>query len=159
MKSEPIDVPRCLKALTRLSIKGSPVGLGGAIADAISAIQANGTTALRSSYIGIKNYAGFGDQRADCDYGYSPSHGYIVFSIGRRDSGTDPAPLGPDEVYLLECVRDFGVIEDGDDGHGRKTLINLTEALTRWQRATEHADRLRAAIAGVRVQSHEAAPA
>src|SRR5882724_8198923 len=37
---------------------------------------------LKEQYIGVKNYASFGDQRSDCPYNLGPKHGDIVFSIG-----------------------------------------------------------------------------
>lgn len=41
---------------------------------------------MHKYYLGVKNYDGFGDQGSDCEYGYGPRHGSIVFSIGlRRD--------------------------------------------------------------------------
>ena len=39
---------------------------------------------LRTAYVGVKNYSGFGDQRCDADYGYGPRHGHVVFEIGLR---------------------------------------------------------------------------
>lgn len=56
-----------------------------AIADAIKII-AESNDPLKSQYIGIKNYGGFGDQRCDCEYGMCPRHGSIVFRIGRKNT-------------------------------------------------------------------------
>ncbi len=39
---------------------------------------------LFTKYFGVKNYAGFGDQCTDCDYGYGPKHGTIVFKISLK---------------------------------------------------------------------------
>lgn len=54
-----------------------------AIADAVSALSAEDEP-FSELYIGVKNYASFGDQREDHKYGYGPRHGDIVFRIGRR---------------------------------------------------------------------------
>lgn len=51
-----------------------------ALHDAKERIAAGGAE-LQNRYIGVKNYAHFGDQRADCSYGSSPRHGTIVFAI------------------------------------------------------------------------------
>lgn len=37
---------------------------------------------IKKEYFGCKNYSGFICQRSDHRYGYDPSHGSIVFSIG-----------------------------------------------------------------------------
>lgn len=39
---------------------------------------------MRSGYFGVKDYAGFANQPIQCQYGYGPSHGYVVFSIGMK---------------------------------------------------------------------------
>jgi hypothetical protein len=82
---------------------------------AIKMIQSNGDAALMKQYLGVKNYAGFGDQGCDTEYGYGPRHGHIVFKIGRtHESRNNQTVLGADEVYLLECCRDFGSAKLGD---------------------------------------------
>lgn len=56
-----------------------------AVEDAIRDVAAGGAK-LHERYIGVKTYAHFGayfgDQRQDCEYGFAPSHGTIVFRIG-----------------------------------------------------------------------------
>lgn len=79
------------------------------IEEAIKLIQDDPENALAKNYLGIKNYAACGDQRADCEYGYSPKHGSIVFSIGRKKRDK---PLGENDVYALEVWRDAGMIEN-----------------------------------------------
>jgi len=78
-----------------------------AIEDAVTAIQTDGKMALLHEYIGVKNYAAFGDQREDHEYLSKPSHGVIVFGVGRKNND-QPAELGLDEIYYLEAARDFG---------------------------------------------------
>lgn len=39
---------------------------------------------LRRGYYGCKDYDRWHCQRSDCDYGMSPRHGHIVFSIGLK---------------------------------------------------------------------------
>jgi len=56
----------------------------------------------RSEYFGIKNYAGFGDQRCDCTPGYGPTHGSIVFRIdyNRKNSKVDEDGID----YILTAI-------------------------------------------------------
>lgn len=80
------------------------------IEDAIVAIQKDGATALSSRYMGVKNYAAFGDQREDHEYGYGPAHGAIVFRVGRRNK--NDTVLDSDAVYMLEVLRDTAPVPD-----------------------------------------------
>lgn len=67
---------------------------------------------LVNSYFGVKNYAGFGDQRSDAPYGHGPRHGNTVFSIGLqpeiRDRLRGGGELISDEIedalYLLSTL-------------------------------------------------------
>jgi len=52
--------------------------------DAIRDIS-NGVVFLRKQFFGCKNYSQFICQRCDCEYGYGPKHGDIVFSIGLKN--------------------------------------------------------------------------
>lgn len=105
------------------------------IEDAILAIQTDQTSALSKEYMGVKNYAGFGDQRCDCSYGMGPSHGSIVFEVGRaRDYN---GPLDSDAIYALEVFRDTGdaqfmdnpFIWGGHDSEWKKKIGNVFEAV------------------------------
>jgi hypothetical protein len=132
---ESIDVPRCLRALSNLRVMGCPnTGVRRkALEDAIVAIQTDGAAALSKEYIGVKNYAHFNDQREDHKIGYGPAHGSIVFSITRRPGST--AILGADEIYLLECVRDFsGMQVQEHDHYGQRIdrTLNLCDVMSRW---------------------------
>lgn len=165
-----IDTERCLKAMEWLNVEGAPTGhstsphpsdkRSAVFADAIAAIQNDGSVALRSVYLGIKNYASFGDQRNDSEYGMGPRHGSIVFRIGRTHSGlgTDSVLCG-DHVYLLECVRDFGTREVDEVRDGRKIQLNLNlcDVLRRLQRARESVAESESWLAEAVVESHEAA--
>lgn len=75
------------------------------IENAISALQNNPDDWAKKMYYGIKNYASFGDQREDHEYGYGPRHGTIVFSIG-RGKNFDPSKK---DIYIefLIFFRDF----------------------------------------------------
>ena len=53
------------------------------IEEAITELQNCPQDAFKGKYLGIKNYASFGDQREDHSYGMCPRHGTIVFSVGR----------------------------------------------------------------------------
>lgn len=166
---EMIDVGRCRRAMRNLYIQGEPGTTGGPdsrgkmLEDAIASIQADGVKAMSAGYFGIKNYSGFGDQRSDCEYGMGPRHGHIVFSIGRTAEGRKGGvQLGEDEVYLLECVRDFGGIVCPVDpinrpywqNDSRPVSMNLTDVL----RAEDEIQRLAkvysALLETARVESH-----
>lgn len=60
----------------------------GVVRDAMDAL-ANGGGALHSRFFGTKNYDGWIDQRCDCNYGYGPKHGSIVFSVGLVKPNTE----------------------------------------------------------------------
>jgi hypothetical protein len=53
---------------------------GGAFQAAVDALAAGGRGLLRR-YIGAKRYEHF-HQRCDCEYGYGPTHGSVVFAVG-----------------------------------------------------------------------------
>lgn len=60
---------------------------------------AAGAPHMRSAYFGIKNYAHFGDQRADGKYHLGPKHGNIVFRIGLTSARRQNATLlSPEEI-------------------------------------------------------------
>ena len=88
-----IDLNRIDQALKILHVEGDPTKpvhgsdqrredtRTNAVSHAKSLLASN-PEALKKVYIGIKNYAHFGDQREDHDYGMGPRHGDTVFSIG-----------------------------------------------------------------------------
>lgn len=45
---------------------------------------ATGQESMRREYFGVKNYAHWQHQECDCKYGYGPTHGSIVFSVGYK---------------------------------------------------------------------------
>lgn len=159
MDGTKIDVDRVERAMQDLDVRGDPRPR--LIEEAIQKISEDGSAAMIDGYLGIKNYAHFGDQRADCKYGYGPKHGNIVFRIGRvrhRD-----VELGADHVYLLECVRDFGVLVtppahfDGQRGYARHDdlRLNLLDVIRRRNRLRKVMAPLDQAISDARVEAHD----
>lgn len=106
--SEQVDFLRLMRVASDIYVEGicTSDARQNVIADAIFAIQTDGKNALTKGFLGVKNYASFGDQRSDCEYGYKPTHGDIVFSVGRSDRDK-PITLGEDHIYFLEAARDF----------------------------------------------------
>lgn len=161
-----IDVHRIRRAVKNLSVEGLPTGHTRqcAIASAIGQIQSDGATALLTEYVGVKNYAGFGDQREDHSYGYGPRHGYIVFQIDRSSSARAcRATLGLDEVYALECLRDFpGLTLKSCELPPRfaererdTTTLNLFEVVELFVALDTVRERIVAALSTATVESHE----
>ena len=142
-----IDIDRCLNAMEALNVQGAP--RLDRIEEAIGLIQKDGTC-LRKRYIGVKQYAGFGDQNSDNDYGYGPSHGSIVFQIERVRNNME-AVLGSDHIYLLECVRDFGAWADDAK---IKRLYNLCDTLREWGKAVERVVELEKLLANAKIETH-----
>lgn len=68
------------------------------IEDAIRLIAAS-PEALSEHYLGVKNYASFGDQREDHKYFMGPRHGDIVFSVKRKTP----------ETSLTDAEREAGI--------------------------------------------------
>jgi ligand-binding sensor protein len=158
-----INKIRIAKAMRNLSIEGAPSTdqRDKVIEDAISLIQQNPHSALRGEYLGVKNYSGFGDQRSDHPYGYGPKHGHIVFSVGRTvEARDDTVVLGPNEIYLLECVRDFGFIIYKESVKSRVKQLNLCEALNLVDKHQKIASTVETAIkdrlADITIETHEA---
>jgi hypothetical protein len=151
-----IDLARCARARTILVVKGSPHGevRAKAIEDAITAFQLEGAQALREGFIGVKNYAHFGDQRSDHRYGYGPAHGVLVFTITRHDTGEECATS--DAVYFLEAVRDFGtVMRPRPDRPSLVEPWNLCDVLDRLQKIDHERAELCQVLAAVEIESSE----
>ena len=73
-------------------------------------------------YFGVKNYAGFGDQNADCPEGLCPRHGTIVFSIERLK------PVTSAGMYLLMlCAENSQVDVYAELEKFKKLKSNLKE--------------------------------
>jgi hypothetical protein len=156
-----LDLARCLRALKNIRVEGSPTSSERktAISDAIILIQEKGKAALISEYIGVKNYAHFGDQREDHRYGCCPRHGSIVFRIGRVgriDSSQEFAELGADEIYLLECVRDFPPIKDPYfHENNRERFMNLCDVLETLKQVEERVSFFRNCLLSAEVDSEQ----
>lgn len=155
---EPIDLDRIRKATKRIYIKGRL--RPSLAARAIGAIQANPAGAMRTEYLGIKNYEAFGDQDHDGPYNTGPRHGSIVNEIGRNDIGNErnqTTPLGADEIYAIECARDFPGTEERRNEHPWPRIIhrNLFDTIRAMDTAQKEYVSLRVAIDAARVDSHE----
>lgn len=146
--------------MKQVAINGHPGGAvrAEAIMDAIAAIQKDGDSALKETYVGVKNYAHFGDQREDHQDGYGPKHGTIVFSIRRQPK---VARLDIDAVYYIESYRDFGVVdhpvERSNAWHGEHRKLTLADVLQRLQNAKREQEWMLAFLAGAQIESHELA--
>ncbi len=156
MAAKPLDIERCKRAMENLHVSGvpdSPVRLT-AIEDAITEIQADGEAALKDHYIGVKQYAAFGDQRADNEYGRKPYHGEIVFQI-YRTPGNFETVLGSDEIYLIEAVRDAGTLQISCGGKDREW--NLCDVIMQQRNTTRELLDLCEVLGKITVESHEEA--
>lgn len=147
-----IDLQKCRKGMEQLNIEGR--ARPELIEEAIRLIQQSSVDAMSRRYLGIKNYASFGDQREDHDYGYGPKHGSIVFSIGRTDAWR-VKPLTADAIYLLEAYRDFEpVLVDGREDRNRKETLYLCGAIRLFDRLSAERNRLADAFNRVDVDEH-----
>ncbi len=85
-----------------LTIKGLKYYGGGDTVECVNdALQdiVDGFKKLRHKYFGCKNYASFYCQRHDCQYGFSPTHGTIVFSIALNEwYRKEPEQITEEEV-------------------------------------------------------------
>ena len=151
-----IDIARCKRAMLDIRIEGEPGGSvrDKAFEDAITQVQANGLT---DTYVGVKNYAAFGDQREDHRYNMGPRHGSIVFRIGRLsrrgNSGAWPQ-LTADHVYFVECVRDFpGRIHPPERVGYKPKVDNLDTILRELDRAEREVAALSEVLATAEVES------
>jgi hypothetical protein len=156
-----IDLERCRRAMKRVYIDGicNTAERANALADAIAAIQRDPINALMVEYIGIKNYSGFGDQREDHKYGYGPKHGTIVFRIGRHNREA-PGELGADEIYFLECARDFAGIPSfwRSNMQEQRWIANLPTCITAMDRMQESVDTIEKAFIAFKPETHGAIP-
>jgi len=102
--------------------------------EAIAYFQAN-PKPDRKEYFGIKNYAGFGDQRCDCEQGYGPTHGSIVFEIdyNRKNPSVDEdginlilTAIANSEVCVSKLISNY-LRSKGDMETARQQIENLSE--------------------------------
>jgi hypothetical protein len=160
-----IDLDRCERAMRNIKVTGSPEPRGGEttpaalIEEAIAKITADPENALMERYMGLKNYAHWIHQREDHQYGYGPKHGCIVFEIARTSAAREnKIPLGEDEIYLLECIRDFGYQVLAEDERGRQAMGNLCTAIEIHKVAAANFALVRGALEAARVESQAPAP-
>ena len=150
-----IDIKRCIKAMENINVEGvcNNKTRESLIEEAISKIVTKPENLFSRGFLGLKNYAQFSDQRCYCDYGMGPRHGSIVFSIGRNRSkhGQGHLVFGDDEIYLLECVRDFpGHMLEGRNGG--EYLQGLCAVIKKLVSLNEEADRLKKVLSGFEVE-------
>ena len=153
--ARPLDEERVRRGMRQVYVEGRPEGRHWVIEEAIARLQATPKSALVEGYLGIKNYAHFGDQRFDCSYNMVPRHGHIVFRVGRAGGSTEgrkATTIDADAVYALEAVRDFGSVEHPEDCRRR---INLCELFALIVRAEDQLARLRERLSGAEVTSHD----
>ena len=102
------DVDRIKNAESILALKGLECGQFSerCVLEAIKDI-ANETNLMREKYFGVKNYSAWRHQECDCKYGYGPTHGYVVFSVGLRKPNE---PLTDEQkedcLYYLNLLKD-----------------------------------------------------
>lgn len=149
-----LDISRARQAALDLHVEGvanTPMRRA-LIEEAIAAIQRN-PTFLMDGYLGIKIYAGFGEQREDHSYGMGPRHGTIVFRIGRTQAAhAAKAPLGPEHIYLLEAVRDFKGWQYEDNGRTR--LVDLPDTIRALDAHHATSQAILKALEGADVEAH-----
>lgn len=95
-----LDVERIKRAEAVIEVRGAYSKAGKDRAHALqSAIDdlANGAVKIKKAYFGTKDYAHWHGQFVDCAYGYGPSHGSVIFSIGLRRSEVG-RQLADDEI-------------------------------------------------------------
>ena len=150
-----IDLARCRRGMAQLRVEG--FSRPSLIEEAIRLIQRAPVDAMRCRYLGIKNYAGFGDQREDHEYGYGPKHGGIVFLIGRTSMALAAgAALDSDAVYYLEAYRDFGTVGWVERERGytpRDVRLPLATAIRLFDQLTEQRNKLADAFEAARIES------
>ena len=71
----------------------------------------SGNFKIKTQYYGCKNYAHWTLQAVDCQYGYSPTHGYVTFRISAtkdwRSGKIDPNENDlSDIIYVLNLAYD-----------------------------------------------------
>lgn len=135
-----IDLERIRRGMKQIDVSGQPCPRDvpnapereRAIEAALSAIADDPENALRKEFIGVKQYAHFGDQRCDCSYGRGPRHGVIKFSIGRVSGYTDA--LDGDAIYALECLRDYDPIDSYNLFQAIREMDDLKDSYERYER-------------------------
>ena len=81
------DIEKVKVAQSILEVKGlRRIGDGDTVSKINDAIKdiASGFVKIRKEYFGCKDYECFLCQGCNCEYGYSPKHGSIVFKIGLK---------------------------------------------------------------------------
>lgn len=144
------DFNKALDGSRNISVIGIPntTNRKNLIEKAILRIQEDPENAFSDEYIGMKNYAHFGDQEVCCEYGMRPRHGSVVFQIGRANGRHTKSTLGENEIFFLECVRDFGFVEIDDK------KINLNQLFNKIVKLAGEWDEYVHALKDFEVESH-----
>lgn len=129
---------RALRAGSKIiQVKGRPNTPGRKllIDEAIKSLQSDAYgEALANEFLGMKNYASFGDQRCDCKYGYGPTHGNIVFSVARSSDFRNKS-LNKFEttsaIYYLLAERDF----EYNKANEQEPYLNLWQVIEQMDEA------------------------
>ena len=102
-----------------LEVRGSFIGGGDARASVVNdaiRVLIDGTSDLQRNYFGTKSYDRWHGQRCDCEYGFGPRHGSIIFYVGLRPEWRN-ANLSSTQieacVYFLTCIE---AIENAEKG-------------------------------------------
>jgi hypothetical protein len=147
---KPIDWIRFAKGSNQLTVSGvaNTKERKQLVEEAIALIQKDRQTALLNGYLGFKNYAQFGDQRCDCEYGMGPRHGYVVFDIGRnRDRElNDPESA----IYFLKCFRD-AVGRPYKDGNNYERQANIQQTYKKMRLLEEESGSLQEWLDAIKV--------
>lgn len=119
-----LDIPKFMQALHYIEVRNpaefnpkhpEDLKLLDDAMDWFAGTEKQYATNLVKEFMGVKNYDGFYHQRTDCQYGYGPRHGSIVFSIGLsrnvRESMQQHAsivslPNSHPATHLPEQIRD-----------------------------------------------------
>ena len=100
----------------------------GVVVEAVTQINEDPFNALKNKYLGVKRYAGFGDQECNCEYGMGPKHGNIAFKIGRVDRKSDKE-LSSYAIYALEIFIEFS-LQLSKSGNELVNLFDLVREMS-----------------------------
>lgn len=78
-----------------------------------------GYRGLKYEYFGTKSYARWYGQRCDCEYGYGPRHGSIIFKIGLREDARSRDLTDAEKdaaIYYLMNIEKIQMAKDNTEG-------------------------------------------
>jgi len=103
------------------------------VEEAITTIQDSTSIPFEKSYLGVKNYAAFGDQREDHKYGYGPRHGSIIFSIGTKVSARSDSS----KIDKESAVRLLLYVLENPEYDVMKSLKNFEDSRDNFERSRD----------------------